>query len=73
MHARRGSGKLQDSGLAEGKSARVKSEPVDQTTTSVGPRIMTLRDVFRYLYCHYFTIHRLLGKRAIPAFRLGSD
>jgi excisionase family DNA binding protein len=35
--------------------------------------IMTLRDVARYLHCHYFTIYKLLAKGAIPALRFGRD
>jgi excisionase family DNA binding protein len=38
-----------------------------------GSEIMTIFGVADYLHCHQGTIYRLLAKRAIPAFRLGSD
>jgi excisionase family DNA binding protein len=53
---------------------RENKEPVPESGgADPNNQIMTLREVADYLHCHYFTIHRLLGKRAIPAFRLGSD
>lgn len=51
---------------------RTTKEPQSESG-AVGSEIMTLHEVADYLCCHYSTISRLLGKRAIPAFRLGSD
>jgi len=44
-----------------------------ETEPESGSEIMTIHGVAEYLNCHYGTIYRLLSKRAIPAFRLGSD
>jgi excisionase family DNA binding protein len=35
--------------------------------------IMTMADVCKYLHVHSSTIYRLLRKKALPAFRVGSD
>jgi len=35
--------------------------------------VMTVEQVASYLHCSPTTIYRLLKKKAIPAFRLGSD
>jgi len=35
--------------------------------------ILTLHEVADYLHCHYTTVHRLIRKRGLPVFRLGSD
>ena len=40
---------------------------------AIGSEIMTLRDVARYLNCHYSTAYRLLRLSGLPAFSLGSD
>lgn len=37
------------------------------------PEIMTVKDVAVYLQVHESTIYRLLKRREIPAFKLGSD
>jgi excisionase family DNA binding protein len=37
------------------------------------PVALTLRDVSRYLHCHYMTVYHLVRAGALPAFRLGSD
>jgi excisionase family DNA binding protein len=34
---------------------------------------MTLEEVSRYLHVHPSTVYRLLKRREIPAFRIGSD
>jgi excisionase family DNA binding protein len=39
---------------------------------SVSP-VMTVRDIADYLQVHPSTIYRLLRRRELPAFRLGSD
>jgi excisionase family DNA binding protein len=36
-------------------------------------KVMTVTDVAEYLHVHPSTIYRLLRKREIPAFRVGSD
>ena len=36
-------------------------------------KVMTVREVAEYLHVHPSTIYRLLRKREIPAFRVGSD
>jgi excisionase family DNA binding protein len=39
-----------------------------------GPkRVMTVREVAAYLSVHPTTIYRLLKRKQIPAFRIGSD
>jgi excisionase family DNA binding protein len=32
---------------------------------------MTVREVARYLNCHFFTVYRLIHQNALPGFRLG--
>lgn len=34
---------------------------------------MTIKDLAHFLQCHQSTIYRLLRKRAIPGFKIGSD
>jgi excisionase family DNA binding protein len=36
-------------------------------------KVMTVTEVAEYLHVHPSTIYRLLRKREIPAFRVGSD
>lgn len=36
-------------------------------------QILTVKEVASYLSCDKGTIYRLLKKRAIPAFKIGSD
>jgi len=36
------------------------------------PEIMTLQDAAEYLNCHPVTVHRLLARGELRAFRLGS-
>ena len=36
-------------------------------------KVMTLEEVSRYLHVHPSTVYRLLKRREIPAFRIGSD
>jgi excisionase family DNA binding protein len=39
-----------------------------------GPaKVMTLEEVSHYLHVHPSTVYRLLKRREIPAFRIGSD
>ena len=40
--------------------------------TRVG-EVLRMKDVARYLNCHPSTIYRLVARREIPHFRLGSD
>ncbi len=40
---------------------------------AIGSEIMTLRDVARYLSCHYTTVYRLVQRGGLPVFHLGSD
>lgn len=35
--------------------------------------IMTVKELSKYLRCHPSTIYRLLKRKAIPSFRIGSD
>ena len=49
---------------------------MDEVTTEAGRQrmpLMDLHEVAAYLRVHETTIHRLLKKRAIPAFRVGRD
>jgi excisionase family DNA binding protein len=46
-----------------------KSAPASGQPT----KVMTLREVSAYLHVHPTTIYRLLKKRKIPAFQMGSD
>jgi excisionase family DNA binding protein len=36
-------------------------------------QVMTLEEVAEFLHVHPSTVYRLLKKRTIPAFRIGSD
>lgn len=36
-------------------------------------RVMTVKEVSDYLHVHPSTIYRLIKRRQIPAFRIGSD
>jgi len=37
------------------------------------PRVMTLVEVAEYLRVHSSTVYRLLKKKALPAYKIGSD
>ena len=43
------------------------------THVTLESKVMTVMDVAAYLKCHQSTIYRLLKRKAIPAWRLGSD
>jgi excisionase family DNA binding protein len=47
--------------------------PDKKGTRDFVPRIMTLEETADYLRVHPSTIYRLLKKRQLPAFRVGSD
>jgi excisionase family DNA binding protein len=47
-----------------------KIDDAQETRTS---KVMTLEEVSRYLRVHPSTVYRLLKRREIPAFRIGSD
>jgi excisionase family DNA binding protein len=36
-------------------------------------KVLTVREVARYLHVHMSTIYRLVGKQEIPAFKVGAD
>lgn len=36
-------------------------------------QLMTVEEVAQYMRCHQSTVYRLLKRRRLPAFRLGSD
>ena len=46
--------------------------PILDSTIEMTP-IMTVEDVAEYLQVHPSTIYRLLKRKRIPAFKLGSD
>ena len=48
----------------DGAKAPPHTEPV---------KVMTVREVSAYLHVHPSTIYRLLKRRQIPAFHIGSD
>jgi excisionase family DNA binding protein len=37
------------------------------------PRVMTVKDLSEYLRVHPSTVYKLLRRREVPAFRIGSD
>jgi excisionase family DNA binding protein len=51
----------------------VSSKKRRDTTLPVGPSILTVAEVARYLRVHPSTIYRLLRIGKLPAFRLGSE
>jgi len=62
------------------QTVRQSSKRMKRDTTESQPEsgaddseIMKAHEVADYLHCHYFTVHRLLMKRAISAFRLRRD
>jgi excisionase family DNA binding protein len=58
---------------AEGES-QVEKEGAPETPRGGQPtNVMTVREVSAYLHVHPTTIYRLLKKKKIPAFHIGSD
>jgi excisionase family DNA binding protein len=45
----------------------------DDALETRSAKVMTLGEVSRYLHVHPSTVYRLLKRREIPAFRIGSD
>ncbi len=52
----------------------MKSDGAAETSHYAGPiKVMTVREVSAYLRVHPSTIYRMLKRRQIPAFHVGSD
>jgi excisionase family DNA binding protein len=51
----------------------VMIEKSDDALATRPAKVMTLEEVSRYLHVHPSTVYRLLKRREIPAFRIGSD
>ena len=51
----------------------VMTDNIDDALETRPARMMTVEEVSRYLHVHRSTIYRLLKRREIPAFRIGSD
>jgi excisionase family DNA binding protein len=49
-----------------------KPQPIHDSTIEMAP-VLTVRNVAEYLHVHPSTIYRLVKKRQLPAFRVGSD
>jgi excisionase family DNA binding protein len=49
------------------------TEKIDNALETRAVKVMTLEEVSRYLRVHPSTVYRLLKRREIPAFRIGSD
>jgi excisionase family DNA binding protein len=51
-----------------------KSDPIGlMSFEALTTRVMTVQDVSDYLRVHPSTIYRLLKRKELPAFRVGSD
>jgi excisionase family DNA binding protein len=44
-----------------------------QSREKYAAKVMTLKEVSGYLHVHPSTVYRLIKRREIPAFRIGSD
>jgi excisionase family DNA binding protein len=44
-----------------------------QPKSTIGPRVLTVRELAGYLRVHQTTVHRLLREHKLPAFRVGAD
>jgi excisionase family DNA binding protein len=51
----------------------VMTDKIDDALERRNAKVMTLEEVSRYLHVHPSTVYRLLKRREIPAFRIGSD
>ncbi len=51
----------------------MKKNPMKAALTPEDDIIMTVPTVAEFLRCHESTIYRLLKKKKIPAFKIGSD
>ena len=51
----------------------VMTDKIDDALETRTAKVMTLEEVSRYLHVHPSTVYRLLKRREIPAFRIGSD
>jgi len=49
-----------------------KAAPIHDSTIEMAP-VLTVQNVAEYLHVHPSTIYRLLKKRQLPAFKVGSD
>jgi excisionase family DNA binding protein len=49
-----------------------KPQPIRDSTIEMAP-VLTVQNVAEYLHVHPSTIYRLVKKRQLPAFRVGSD
>ncbi len=49
------------------------SVPAAKTAAASADEIMTVSGIALYLHCHTSTVYRLLKKKQIPAFKIGSD
>ena len=43
-----------------------------QPKSSMGPRVLTVRELAGYLRVHQSTVYRLLREQKLPSFRIGS-
>ena len=43
-----------------------------QPKSSMGPRVLTVRELAGYLRVHQSTVYRLLREQKLPSFRVGS-
>jgi excisionase family DNA binding protein len=60
--------------LGRSKGVQMKSKGVAKRLHHTGPaRVMTVHDVSAYLRVDPRTIYKLLRRRQIPAFHMGSD
>jgi excisionase family DNA binding protein len=55
------------------RNERTKHKPSGAATEAGAAEILTVPMLARYLHCHPSTIYRLLKRRQIPAFKIGSD
>jgi excisionase family DNA binding protein len=49
------------------------TDKIDDALEKGTVKVMTVEEVSRYLRIHPSTVYRLLKRRQIPAFRIGSD
>jgi excisionase family DNA binding protein len=55
------------------RQQNVMTDKIDNALETRTAKVMTLEEVSRYLHVHPSTVYRLLKRREIPAFRIGSD
>ena len=44
-----------------------------QPKSTSGPRVLTVRELARYLRVHQSKVYRLLREQKLPAFKVGAD